>query len=89
MRLRPSWAASSLSAGERGLDRGRVAAGADGLDPLDLLRLERGVDPEELERLLVVLLVAVDADDDPLPGLDLGLVAEAGLGDLATGRSSP
>ena len=35
------------------------------------------------DRLVVVQLVAVDADDDPLLRLDLGLVAERRLGDLA------
>ena len=45
--------------------------------------LERRVDAEDLDLLLVLLLVAVDADDDPLAALDLSLVAERRLGDLA------
>src|SRR5262245_14509521 len=72
-----------LQPGERGLDRGRVAAGAERLDPVDLLALERRVDAEDLRRLLVLELVAVDAHDDALTRLDLALVAERGLGDLA------
>src|SRR5439155_15620379 len=43
----------------------------------------RRVDAEDLDRLLLLLLVPVDPDDDPLAALDLGLVAEARLGDLA------
>src|SRR5581483_6281507 len=67
---------------ERRLCRGGVAGGAHRLHPLDLLPLERRVDAEELDRLLLLELVAVDADDDPLAALDLGLVAEARLRDL-------
>src|SRR5579884_4221494 len=69
--------------GERPLDRGGVAAGAQCPDTFDLLALERGVDAQDLGLLLLFDLVAVDADDHPLPGLDLGLVAEARFGDLA------
>src|SRR5439155_610833 len=56
---------------------------AQGLHALDLFLLESRVDAEEIDRLLVLLLVAVDADDHALAALDLGLVAEARLGDLA------
>src|SRR5205085_9105035 len=56
---------------------------AQRLHALDLLLLERRVDAEDLERRLVLQLVAVDADDDALLGLQLGLVAEGRLGDLA------
>jgi hypothetical protein len=45
-------------------------------DAVDLLLLERGIDAQDLEGLLVFLQVAVDADDDPLLLLDLVLVAE-------------
>src|SRR5215467_3637757 len=69
--------------GERGFDRTAVASGAQRLDALDLLLLERGVDAQDLERRLVLLLIAVYADDDALLGLDLGLVAVGGVGDLA------
>src|SRR5439155_14793584 len=62
---------------------GRVTRGPHRLHALDLLLLERRVDAEEIDRLLVLLLVAVDADDHALAALDLGLVAEARLGDLA------
>ena len=44
--------------------------------------LEGGVDLQDLERLLVLELVAVDPDDDPLLLLDLVLVAERGVRDL-------
>ncbi len=83
MRLRSGRAASSLSRASAASTALAVAAGADGLDALDLLGLEGGVDAEDLDRLLVVVPVAVDADDDALAGLDLGLVAEGGVGDLA------
>ena len=83
MRLRPSTAASSLSRDERSLRRRRVARRAHRLHALDLLRLERRVDAEELDLLLLLELVPVDADDDALAALDLRLVAVARLGDLA------
>src|SRR5919197_1762935 len=65
------------------LDRGRVAPAAQLLDALDLLALERRVDPQDLDLLLVLELVANDAHDDPLPLLDLVLVPERGIRDLA------
>src|SRR5215216_5731659 len=68
---------------ERLLDGGRVPAGAQRPHALDLLALERGIDPQELDRSFLVELVAVDADDDALLRLHLGLVAERGVGDLA------
>src|SRR5439155_25229364 len=72
-----------FEARERLLGGRRVAAGAERLDALDLLLLERGVDLEDLERLLVLELIAVDADDHSLLRFDLRLVAERRLGDLA------
>src|SRR5438132_195986 len=71
--------------GQRSLDRGAVTPGAYGLEPPDLLGLERGIDAQRGDRLLPLELVAVDADDDPLAGVDLALVGEGGLGDLALG----
>src|SRR5437763_989340 len=67
---------------QHGFNCRRVALRAQRADAVDLLLLERGIDAQDLDRLLVVELVAVDADDDPLVALDLLLVAEAGLGDL-------
>src|SRR4051794_24731359 len=67
---------------ERRLDSCRVAPGADALYALDLLALQRRVDAENLDLLLVLLDVPVDADDDALLLLDFGLVAERRLGDL-------
>src|SRR5439155_23497806 len=67
---------------ERCVRRGRVAPLPYCLHALDLLLLEGRVDAEELDRLLLLELVAVDADHDSLAALDLGLVAEARLGDL-------
>ena len=42
-----------LQARERCLDRARVATRPQRLHALDLLRLERGIDLQDLERLLV------------------------------------
>src|SRR5215468_5637085 len=71
-----------LQAGERRLSRGRVAPFAHRLHARDLLSLQSRVDAEDLERLLLLHLVAVNADDDSLAALDLRLVAEARLCDL-------
>src|SRR2546421_7420203 len=59
---------------ERRLDRGRVPPGPHRLHALDLLSLQPGIDLQELDRLLVLELVAVHADDDALLLLDLPLV---------------
>src|SRR5712691_3724465 len=72
-----------LEPAERGLDCRRVAAPAQGAHALDLLALEGGVDAQELDRPLLLELVAVDAYDDALLRLDLRLVAERRLRDLA------
>src|SRR5215218_2387352 len=61
----------------------RVAAGAQRPDAIHLLLLERPVDGEDLDLLLIGILVAIDADDHALPGFDLGLVPERRVGDLA------
>src|SRR5205807_204791 len=71
-----------LEPAQRDFDPSSVTAALERLDPFDLLRLERLVDLEELERPLLLLHVAVHADDDPLAALDLGLVAERRVGDL-------
>ena len=83
MRFTPSREAASFSVASLCLDPRRVAARLDRGEPVDLLLLERGVDLEDRDRLLVLEDVAIHADDDALPGLDLGLVAVRRLGDLA------
>src|SRR5258705_390613 len=63
--------------GQRALDRGRIAAGPERLDPIDLAGLGGVLD---LERGDVIALagsrVLVDADDRPAPGVDLALELE-------------
>src|SRR5687767_7907061 len=59
-----------------------VAARLDGLHPGDLFALQLGRDLEDLELPFVVLLVAVDANDDPLAALDLLLQPKRRVGDL-------
>ena len=70
-----------LQAGEGGPGGGGGRGARAGTHALDLLVLEGLVDPEDLD-LLLVGLVAVDPDDHPLPGLELALEPERGLGDL-------
>ena len=48
--------------GEGALDGGAVAARADGLHAVDLLALERRVDPQDLQLAVAALGVVVDAD---------------------------
>ena len=55
-----------LELGQLGLDRGGVAAGADALDAVDLLALQRGVDAEDLDLAVVALGVGVHADQRAL-----------------------
>ena len=50
---------------------------------IDLLALERWVDPEDRRMGLVALEIVVYPDDDPLPGVDRSLKGECGIGDLA------
>ena len=59
-----------------------VALRAHPRRPLELAALGLGVEPVQLDRLLVVLVEAVDADDHALARLDLLLVAERRLLDL-------
>src|SRR5207249_8860338 len=51
--------------------------------PLELPLLPRRVEPMQLDVLFLALVEAVDADDHALARLDLLLVAERGLLDLA------
>src|ERR687895_724403 len=71
--------------GERLLRGVGVAARPHRLHAADLLALQLGRDPEDLEPLFVVLLVAVYADHDPLAAFDLLLQRERSVGDLALG----
>src|SRR5690349_11815980 len=61
-----------LQARERRSGSRRVALRPHCLHALDLLLLERGIDAKDLDRLLLLDLVSVDADDDSLAALDLG-----------------
>src|SRR5688500_7661894 len=69
--------------GEAGRGLGGVAPALERRAALDLLPLESGVDLEDLEGPLVLQLVAVDADDDPLAAFDLLLVPERRVRDLS------
>src|SRR5438105_10231500 len=71
-----------LQVRESRLDGGRIAPRPQGLYTVDLPPLERRIDLEDLDRLLVLERVAVHADDDPLLRLDLRLVAERCIRDL-------
>src|SRR5207249_5514960 len=51
--------------------------------PLELPPLGLGIDPVQLDRLRLLLLVPVDSDDHPLARLDLLRVAEGSVLDLA------
>src|SRR3954453_20631671 len=73
----------ALELGDVAFHTGRVACGAHGLHTCHLARLAGGVDAMRLDRRVLGLDVAVDADDHALAPLDLRLVAEARLGDLA------
>src|ERR1700709_1202351 len=67
------------------LDGGTVAAGAGSREAVGLLAFEARVDLQDRGRLFVLLDEVVDADDDPLALVDLLLVGEGGVGDLALG----
>ena len=54
-----------------------------GLQAVDLLALERGVDAEDLDRLLGLIRVSVDPDHDPPALVHLLLVPERRVRDLA------
>ena len=83
MRLTPSVAAASFSAASRASTAAESRRARTPASRVDLLLLERLVDLEDRDRRLVLVHVAVHADDDALPRLDLRLVAERRLGDLA------
>src|SRR5438105_12443797 len=68
---------------ERRLDLTRVPTGAHGAHALDLLRLEGRVDAQQLDRRLLLERVPIDPDHDALAALDLALVPEGCLRDLA------
>ena len=72
-----------LEPAQYGLDAARIPPLPHRPHALDLLRLQCGVDAEDLDRGLLGELVPVESDDDPLAPLDLALVAEGGLGDPA------
>src|SRR5919198_253542 len=55
---------------------------------LDLLALECGVDPEDLERLLVGELITGHADDDAFLLVPLALIAPGSVRDLSL-REAP
>ena len=70
--------------GEYPLDRDRVPLGPHPCRPLDLSSLGLRVEPVELDPLRLLLLgEAIDSDDDALLRLDLPLIGERGLLDLA------
>ena len=64
-----------------------VPLGAHLRRPLELPPLRLGVEPVQLDRLRLLLLVTVDPDDHLLAGLDLGGVLVRRVLDLRAGRS--
>src|SRR5215208_7156052 len=68
---------------QRGLHLDAPAPCAHAVEAVDLLALERGVDAKDLELVLVGVLIAIHADQDPLARVDLLLVVERGVRDLA------
>ena len=75
-------AARDAHLGERARVRIGVALGPHARGPLELPPLGLRVEPVELDRLGVLLDVAVHADEHALAALDLLLVAKGGLLDL-------
>src|SRR3954451_267286 len=61
----------------------RVPCGAQTADALDLARLDRRIDPEDVDGRVFVGRVPVYANDDGLAGVDLLLCAIRGVLDLA------
>src|SRR5581483_8773478 len=79
-------AGGALESLERGGRRGLVAALAERLHARDLLLLELGVDPQDRDDIAFVALgVSVYAHHLALTGLELLLVAEGRVCDLALG----
>src|SRR4051812_29820409 len=68
--------------GQRALHARPVAARPRGLQPADLLALQRRVDVQDRRLAVVALGVAVDADHDLLAGVDALLQLERRVGDL-------
>src|SRR4051794_41330018 len=67
---------------ELALDARAVAPRPDRLHAVDLLALERGVDPQRRDLPVVLVAVGVDADHPAPAGVNLGLQLEARVGDL-------
>src|SRR5215211_9222542 len=65
-----------LQRGEGALDGGRVAAGPGVPESIALPALNRRIRPVEVDSLVALEVVVVDADDDPPARVDLLLVAE-------------
>src|SRR6188474_3319046 len=72
--------------GKGALHSAGVASSASRLQAIDLLALQRRVDAQDRGRLFALLDEVVDADDDPLTLVDLALIGESGVGDLALGE---
>src|SRR5262249_23119131 len=72
--------------GQGGLDGPGVAGGPGLLQALDLAALHGGAVGHALGLGLVVFGEVVDADHDPLAAVELALVGEGGVGDLALGE---
>src|ERR671925_11157 len=67
---------------QRRRGRLRVPVRPDARRPIELAPLRLGIEPVELDRLRLVLLVPVDADDDALARLHVSLVLERRVLDL-------
>src|SRR6266571_3822753 len=72
---------------ERVLHLDIVTRLSDLCDPLDLAPLSLLIDPQSLDRLLLLNLVPVDTHNDPVSLLQLLLVTVGGVGDLALEES--
>jgi hypothetical protein len=81
--LARSCAAASFSAVSVASARPASRRCAHGVDAVDLLALERRVDAEDLDLVLVLVAERVDADDDALAAVDLRLQLVGRVGDLA------
>ena len=61
----------------------RAAAALDCLQRFDLRRFHRRIDLHDRDGFILGLLKRVDADDQLFAGVDLPLLGEGGVGDLA------
>ena len=75
--------AAARRAGQRPLDLLAVTGGLHGLQAVDLLALQRGIDPVDRRLAVVALRELVDADDDAVAAVDAALQLVAGVRDLA------